>query len=70
MPSLVWSHGPGQLVLGGYRAALNTSFLQTRRISLVVDTAKGLEDGILTFSGIFHLLDISRLREEGRSAEK
>ena len=43
VPSLVWSQGPGQLFLGGYKAALNTSFLQTSRISLVVDTAKGLD---------------------------
>ena len=45
LPSSVWSphQGAGQLYLGGYKAAINTTFLRTARVSLVVNTARGLE---------------------------
>ena len=44
VPSLVWEHGEGRLFLGGYKAALNVAFLTKNNISVVVDTAKGLEN--------------------------
>ena len=36
--------GEGKLFLGGYKAALNVAFLKRNKISMVVDTAKGLEN--------------------------
>ena len=43
VPSLILEHMKGgQIFLGGYKAALNTSFLKNKNITLVVDTAKGL----------------------------
>ena len=43
VPSLVWSvEGGGQLYLGGYKAAINTTFLTNNKVSLVVNTAQGL----------------------------
>ena len=44
VPSLVWSprQGGGQLYLGGYKAAVNTTFITSNNISLVVNTARGL----------------------------
>ena len=42
IPSLVWSPG-GNLYLGGYKAAVNTTFLRNNRVTLVVNTARGLE---------------------------
>eukprot|EP00092_Neocalanus_flemingeri_P001069 GFUD01001140.1.p1 GENE.GFUD01001140.1~~GFUD01001140.1.p1 ORF type:complete len:223 (+),score=59.39 GFUD01001140.1:123-791(+) len=44
VPSLIWEHLEGKLFLGGYKAALNVPFLKNNNISLVVDTAKGLEN--------------------------
>merc|ERR1719318_2433428 len=44
VPSLIWEHGGGNLFLGGYKAALNIAFLKRSKVSLVVDTAKGLEN--------------------------
>merc|ERR1712215_258766 len=44
VPSLVWEHGDGKLFLGGYKAALNVNFLKQNNLTLVVDTAKGLEN--------------------------
>ena len=45
VPSSVWSphQGAGQLYLGGYKAAINTTFLKTSQVSLVVNTARGLD---------------------------
>ena len=36
--------GEGKLFLGGYKAALNVAFLNQSKISMVVDTAKGLDN--------------------------
>jgi len=44
VPSLVWEKGTGKLFLGGYKAALNIPFIKKNKISLIVDTARGLED--------------------------
>ena len=44
VPSLVWEKGAGKLFLGGYKAALNIPFIKKNKISLIVDTARGLED--------------------------
>ena len=45
VPSTVWSPHPGsaQLYLGGYKAAINTTFLSSAQVGLVVNTARGLE---------------------------
>ena len=45
VPSLIWvnANSEGKLYLGGYKAAVNVSWLKKSNISLIVNTAKGLE---------------------------
>ena len=40
---LVWEDGGGKLYLGGYKAAVNITWLQQTNIGLVINTARGLE---------------------------
>ena len=62
VPSSVWSphQGAGQLYLGGYKAAINTTFLKTAQVSLVVNTARGLDQVL----GPKYLAALERRRTE------
>ena len=62
LPSSVWSpgQGAGQLYLGGYKAAINTTFLQTGQVRLVVNTARGLDQVL----GPKYLAALERRRTE------
>ena len=62
IPSSVWSpqQGTGQLYLGGYKAAINMTFLKSNQVGLVVNTARGL-DQIL---GPKYLAALERRRTE------
>ena len=46
VPSLIWEDEniKGNLYLGGYKAAVNVSWLKKSNVSLIVNTAKGLEN--------------------------
>lgn len=42
--SVVWQQGEGVLLLGGYKAANNVKYVEENGVSLIVNTAKGLEE--------------------------